>query len=139
MATRADTRNLEEQEKSTLDVIGTGAAWNRTAAFWAGRVGDTLCKLCGENEDSPDHLWTCKALDKEREEADGELAAINPETLPMAIKCGIAPAMKASTKRNYWGKKGHDRMTENQRRICGCRVNRKVHIKFADTIKQIDE
>ena len=96
---------MEEQEKTTLDVIRTGAAWNRTVAYWAGHVDDTLCTLCGEKEDSPDHLWICKALEKERKEADSEFAAMDPETLPMAIKCGIAQAMKASTKGNYWGKK----------------------------------
>ena len=39
------------------------------------------------------------------EEAYMELAGLNPEALPMAVKCGIAPAMVASTSGNYWVRK----------------------------------
>ena len=76
-------------------------------------MDDKECALCGKEEDSPDHLWTCDALQKEREEADKDLAGLNPEALPMAVKCGIAPV--SERERKLLGTKRpapHDEQTE---------------------------
>ena len=73
IATTASTNKLDENERMVLDMVRNGAAWNRTAAFWAGQVDDKMCKNCGEDENTPDHIWTCCALKAIREEADPEL------------------------------------------------------------------
>ena len=88
-----------------LDVVPAGSAWNRTAAFWSSQADDKKCKHCGEEEDKPDHIWTCKALQKGMEEADADLASLNPKALPMAINCGIAPTTKANIKGPFLGKR----------------------------------
>ncbi len=72
------------------------------AAEKAGQAEDRNCILCGEREDS-DHFWRCKELKEEREEADKELAQLDPEVLHPAIRHGIAPAMSAKLKATYWG------------------------------------
>ena len=60
----------------------------------------------------------CEALRKEREDADKELAAINPNHLHPACKHGIAPAMTAKLKRTYWGG-DVEGMTSREKRLLG--------------------
>ena len=48
-------------------------------------------------------MWFCKALEKEREEADKELAALDPNELHPAIRHGVAPAMSSKLKGAFWG------------------------------------
>ena len=86
---------LDDEDRMILDITRTGAAWTRTAAFWAGQADEKTCQLCGEEEEHSWHFWTCKALKEERNEADKDLANIDPEKLPLPIRHGIAPAMKA--------------------------------------------
>ena len=61
-ATMADTRKLSEKDLLILDVLRTGSAWNRTAAYWAGQCDDQRCLLCNEKEEY-DHIFTCKVLE----------------------------------------------------------------------------
>ena len=55
-ATKAATKKLQVQERTTLNIIRSGSAWSRTASYWAGKADDKNCTLCGHEEDSPDHL-----------------------------------------------------------------------------------
>ena len=62
IATKAGTNRLDDNERMVLDMVPTGAAWNRSAAFWASQVDDMKCTNCGEDENTPDHIWTGSAL-----------------------------------------------------------------------------
>ena len=50
-----------------------------------------------------DHIFICKALEHERKRADPQIAMIDPSKLHPAIKCGIAPAMKADPRYPFLG------------------------------------
>ena len=78
-----------------LNVVRTGSTWTTEAAYWAGQAEDQLCEVCNEKELS-DHIWTYKALADKRRQTDVELAEINLDWLHLAIKHGVAPAMKAN-------------------------------------------
>ena len=114
---------MDYEDRMILDITRTGAAWTRTAAFWAGQADDKTCQLCGEEEEHSWHSWTCKALKEERNEADKDLANIDPEKLPMPIRHGIAPAMGAKGATTFWGTSednmGEDQITEEQMRMMG--------------------
>ena len=101
-------------------------------------MDDEICTLCGHEEDNPDHLWTCHALKEEREEADKELAEIDPRALPMSVKCGIAPAMRASTNASFWGKHGQQHMSQ-KKKLCGDRGLKKAHCNIAKAVHQLNE
>ena len=85
-----------------LNITRTGSTWTKQAAYKAGQAESEACELCGEKE-GPDHFWTCSALKEDREEADKELAELNPRHLHPACRHGIAPAMSAKLKSSYWG------------------------------------
>ena len=72
------------------------------ASYWPGQVEDKICKLCREGEEDASHFWKCKALESARQEADKDIAGINPEDLPNPVKQGIAPALSASSCGTYW-------------------------------------
>ena len=55
-ATKAETKKMDEQETATLNILRTGSAWTKTASSWAGKSDDKRCDLCGDEEDSPDHM-----------------------------------------------------------------------------------
>ena len=139
IATQAKTRNMNEEDKMILDITRTGSTWSRTKAYWAGQLDDKLCTLCGEEDDSPDHFWCCKALESARKEADKVLAKLNPKAMPMSIKCGVAPAMVASTENAYWVIEGNEYLKEDQKKLCGFRGKRKVHQKFEKIIEDLKE
>ena len=94
-----------DEDQMLLEIMRTGAAWDRCKAYWAGRAEDCNCVLCGEGKDGLTHtIWTCKALREQRCEVDRELAeCIGEETLPKALLYGIAPAMAADYRKTYWG------------------------------------
>ena len=102
-ATKGDETNLASDDLTNLNMARTGSAWDRNTAFWAGQCEDQSCKICGEKEEA-DHIWTCKGLEKKRAEVDEDIAKLDPEKLPAAVKQGIAPAMNANPRFPYWGK-----------------------------------
>ena len=60
---------------------------------------EKTCSLCNEEAETAEHIiWRCKHLDDKRKEADSILASINCEQLPVAVRHGIAPAMKKDGK-----------------------------------------
>ena len=101
-ATNSKNKGLTEEDMMILNVERTGSAWTKKAAYEAGQALNDLCELCGYKEDAG-HIWTCEALKTDREEADKEIAAINPNFIHSACKHGIAPAMTAKLKSTYWG------------------------------------
>ena len=101
-ATNVKIKEATENDYLILNLTRTGSNWTKTAAYKAGQADNDECSLCGKREGS-DHMWVCEALQKEREEADKELAALDPQHLHPAIRHGIAPAMSAKLKASYWG------------------------------------
>ena len=71
-ATNVRIQNITDEDMMILNVERTGSTWTKKAAHEAGQSENDLCDLCGRKEGA-DHLWTCEALKKEREEADEEL------------------------------------------------------------------
>ena len=67
----------------------------------------------------PDHAWTRKTLEEARNETDAEVAQFDPEILPMPIKCGIAPVLKANIDGAYWGKQSKETLIEKQKSCAG--------------------
>ena len=74
-ASRPAHNKFGEDERMHLEIMRTGAVWDRCKAYWAGRAEDCNCVLCGEGKDGVTHtIWTCSALHKQRCEVDKELA-----------------------------------------------------------------
>ena len=61
-----------------------------------------------------------------RKAADTEIAGLDPEALPAALKQGIAPAMKADITGPFWGGKRSEKDSEEQRKLCGCKPEKEV-------------
>ena len=83
---------MKKLDLMILDMERTCSTWNATAAYKAGQRQTKNCELCGE-EERAGHIWKCKAFEQERKEADEEIAALDEEAIPPAVKQGIAPAM----------------------------------------------
>lgn len=98
-----DLRKMNNEDRFIADITRTGPTWARTAAYWAGQAEDNTCQICGLQDEDSWHFWVCLALAKAREEADNELAALDPEILPMPVRHGIAPAMTAKGCTTFWG------------------------------------
>ncbi len=116
-ATNVKIKGITDEDMMILNVERTGSTWIKKAAYEAGKTENDLCDLCGKKEGA-DHLWICEALKKEREDADNELATINPNHLHPACKHGIAPAMTAKLKSTYWGG-DVEGMTSREKRLLG--------------------
>jgi len=71
-------------------------------------------ELCGEGDEHSWHFWTCSKLKEALEKANEILARIDPTKLPMPIRHGIAPALKAKGTTTYWGRKNRNL----EKRIC---------------------
>ena len=142
-ATTADKKKLSEEDRLILDVHQTGSAWNRTAAYWAGQCDDQNCQLCMEKEDF-DHIFTCKELECERARADPQLAMLDAKQFPPAIKCGIAPAMKADPICPFWG--GDQQVAHRDswpeklelRKLLGCEAEKHIPESLRKLTKGID-
>ena len=84
-ASKATAGKLDKDERALLDVVRTGGAWQKVAAFWSGHKDEFLCDLCGGAKETAAHtIWTCCALKEEREQADKLLAQCDGETSPEA-------------------------------------------------------
>ena len=99
-------------------MAGTGAAWDRNTAFWAGQCEGQECTLCGEKEEAS-HIWTCTKLKDQRRRADEDVAKLDPQKLPAAVKQGVAPAMKANPRHPFWGKQKEEETGYELRHLCG--------------------
>ena len=96
----------------------TGAAWDKNTAFWAGQCEEQECELCVSKEEA-DRLWTCTSLKDHRRRVDEEIASLDPQKLPAAIKQGVAPAMKANPRNPFWGKQNEEEADYKLRYMCG--------------------
>ena len=125
-----DLGKMGNEDNMIADITRTGATWTRSAAYWAGQAEDKTCQLCGQHDEDSWHFWVCPALAKAREEADKELAELDPKILPMPVRHGIAPAMTAKGSTTFWGTDEQEENTYNEkvfRMLGGCRPN---EIKF---------
>ena len=69
-----------------------------------GAVGDNHCEYCKDAEHAIEHiLWHCPELSDVRKQASPALHGIDPDTIPVMLKRGIAPAMHASPDEAMWG------------------------------------
>ena len=125
-ATKGDTHKMDDESRFKLDITRTGSAWNRSAAFWSGQAPDKICQLCNAAEEDALHHWTCEATKKEREQADEELASIDPCHIPDCVKIGIAPAMSACVKGTFWGGVMPDDVPIEHKKLCGMDSSREV-------------
>ena len=88
-ATRGKTKKLERNDLMILNMERTCSTWNKTAAYKAGQSQTKSCELCGKDEKAG-HLWSCAVLADIRKDADPEIAGLDQEALPAALKQGIA-------------------------------------------------
>ena len=130
MVTEKINKKLDQKQGTSLDLTRTGAAWNRTAAYWAAQAEDKICQLCNEEEENADHIRYCKALRPKRIEIDAQLAKLDPDDLPNPVRHGIAPAMKANPYRTFWGSKPPESNTIQQDKWMGSRRRRTTKEKW---------
>ena len=116
-ATNVKFKDASDNDYMNLNLTRTVSNWTRVAAHRAGQTDSDTCILCGEREGS-DHMWFCSALRKDREEADGELAKIEPKSLHPAIRHGIAPAMSGKLRGSFRGGDLED-MSNATKRLLG--------------------
>ena len=117
---------MNDEDRMIADITRTGAAWTRTAAYWAGQAEDKTCQLCGERDEHSWHFWSCSKLTDARREAGNEIAELDPEILPMPIRHGIAPAMKAKGTTTFWGTEMEEESKYTKhifKLLGGCRPN----------------
>ena len=118
-ATLGTGKQLTDKELTNINMARAGSAWDQNTAFWAGQAEEQECVLCGQKEIG-NHVWTCKELEKEREEVDEGIAKLDPGKLPAAVKQGVAPAMNANPRYPYWGKQETPEEDHKLRFLCGC-------------------
>ena len=68
-ATKGKTKDMSDEDLLILNMMRTGSAWNRAAAYWAGQNDNQECLLCGKKE-SYDHIWSCKVLEHPRKDVN---------------------------------------------------------------------
>ena len=124
-ATRGNTKKTNKLDLMILDMERTCSTWNRTAAYKAGQSQTKNCERCGQ-EGRAGHIWKCKALEQERKEADEEIAALDEEAIPPAVKQGIAPAMTCDITNTFWGGEPNFKDTYKSRKLCGCKQEKEV-------------
>ena len=79
-----------------------------------------VCDYCGGAPATDDHIkWVCPHFKKTREDTDQVLAKVPLTYLHMAVRCGIAPAMKLDGKSTFWGKEIKDDMDQKVKRLIG--------------------
>ena len=128
---------ISDEDRMILDLTRTGAAWTRTAAFWAGQAESKTCQLCKEGDEHSWHFWTCKSLKCEREKIDKTLAGLDPELLPLPVRHGIAPALKAKGSTAFWGKEEDPNIPEDQRKLIGCCNEKEINSLIREEMQKI--
>jgi len=89
-----------------------------------------------EAESTADHIkWVCKHFKAKREELDKDLAQIPVECLPLNVRSGIAPAMKAEGKATYWGRNLGSEISERVKTLLGYDDTLKKPGKNADVTR----
>ena len=78
-------------------------------------------------------------LRPEREEADEEIASIDPRFSPAAVNHGIAPAMRADPSKPYWGDdEGKGEMDKGTMKLIGFHEEGKLKAIIKNFTKGID-
>ena len=134
-ATSGKTKEIIEDDLMMLNLVRTGSLWAKSTAYWTGKVDELTCSVCNEEEETAEHIiWRCKPLDERRKEVDSILAGINCDHLPVPIRHGIAPALKATIPGTFWGTTGKEFPAEARLR-CGCDERDSKHLP--DTFKDM--
>ena len=55
-ATEAMAKQMDPEDCNTLDIVRSGSAWNKVAAYWSGQVEDKTCQLCLEGEENANNF-----------------------------------------------------------------------------------
>ena len=77
-------------------------------------------------------------MEQKRKQHDADLAALDPKTLPPALKIGIAPAMKANPLGTFWGEDQPPGLTKHQKEMVGCTPEWKIPPLIRQTMKEMD-
>ena len=94
---------LEDGARNIYKHITTGGFWNQCQLEQIDESNGT-CQHCGQKITSSGHvLWNCPHINECRQHKD--LCSITHETLPKAIRNGIAVGMDKNTKGSFWGNK----------------------------------
>ena len=79
--------------------------WTQETTDWTGKIEDFMCEFCGLTKETPEHvIWVCPCFEEKRREHDRDLADLNPDVLPAALKVGVAPSMSANPMGPFLGK-----------------------------------
>ena len=128
---------INDEDRMILDLTRTGAAWTRTAAYWAGQAESKTCQLCKKGDEPSWFFWTCKSLNNERDKIDTTLADLDPELLPMPVRHGIAPALKAKGATTYWGSEEDPNIPDDQRKLFGCCMEKEINESIRDEMQKL--
>ncbi len=116
-ATNVKIKGATDEDMMILNVERSGSTWTKTAAYEAGQTETDLCDICGKKA-GPGHIWLCEALKEDRDNADKELAALDPKHLHSSCRHGIAPVMSARLKGSYWGS-NLEGMASSEKKLLG--------------------
>ena len=59
------SKQIDDTLRQALDLVRTGSAWHKTAAFWAGHCDSRMCDLCGQEEERSDHFLEMRSSVRE--------------------------------------------------------------------------
>ena len=115
---------VPQDQKLGLRLMQSGSNWTKAVTARTGRK-DTLihgnhCDLCKCMRESTDHIWFCPKLREKAFEIDTDVAGLNPEVFPPAVRKGVAPAMNANLTCSYWGGLPDPSGSDQQRKLVGC-------------------
>ena len=81
---------------------------------------DDKCTYCHQTNATASHIrWDCSFFEKDRQEADADIAKIPSKYLIECIRCGIGPALKTNRKATYWGADVDPNEDEHVQKILG--------------------
>lgn len=100
-------------------MVQTGSAWCNALLFKTGEVASEACTACGGKHTLEHIIWRCTKHREFRRGLDPEIAALDPDKLPAALKFGIAPALDVLQDTTFWGRdiadfKGQEDLTRGE-------------------------
>ena len=78
-----------------------------------------------------------KTKKAEREKNDKTLASINAELLPMPVRRGIAPALKAKGTTAFWGTEDDPTTPDDQRKMFGCCKEKEINQLIREEMQKL--
>ena len=114
-----------QEQKLVLRLMQSGSNWTKAVTARTGRrdtvMHDHYCDLCKTMREGTDHIWFCPKLQAKAKEIDADIAGLNPEVFPPALRKGVAVAMNANPRCTYWGGEPDRMWTADLKKLLGCR------------------